>query len=770
MGKPPGDGESDRAGPAGPIDRPGGHRRGVGRVTEFAKITPGHLRRSAYVYVRQSTAMQVREHTESLERQYELAERAVAFGWLETQVVVIDADLGRSGAEATAREGFQRLVADVGLGHVGIVFGIEVSRLARNNADWYQLLDLCALTDTLIADGDGVYHPADYNDRLVLGLKGTMSEAELHLIRHRLTAGLRHKAAKGALRQGLPVGFEYDEADNVVMSPDEAVVGAIANVFRRFAEIGSARQVLHSLLEDDLTIPRRRPGSARVTWSKPTYPAVHDFLTNPAYAGAFVFGRTKVEKRVDETGRLLVRTRYVAREEWEVCIPDHHTGFISWETYLANLDRLRANWRAPRGDGGGPAREGRALLQGLLRCGRCGRIMQVGYSGIKGNVPRYSCVRAAQLYGGTKACQSIGGHRLENFILDQVFRVLEPASLAATAKALAEAEAHHASRLVAFEKAAERARFEADRARRQFDAVEPENRLVARTLEKVWETRLAEAHRAESDLLAQRARRPVSLTPEELDWLNRAGADVRAIFESSTTTNRERKQLLRALISEVVITTDTVEHKATLHIIWEGGAATALDMKMTRTGQHQHTTSEDTVSLVRRLAEHYDDKTIALILSRQNRRTGAGLSFTQMRVRSLRQSRSIPAYVPSPVTASNQDGDIVNVQQAALQLHVSTFTIHRWLREGFIHGEQLTAGAPWRIRIDDEVRARVVPEVPEGWLKLDEAAAALGVSRQTVLHKVQRGELAAVHVNRGQRKGLRIQVKQDAPGLFDQPR
>ena len=338
------------------------------------KITASHRARDAYVYVRQSTPSQMVQHTESLARQYELRERAVALGWPAHQVVVIDADLGRSGAQAEGRRGFKELVADVGLGRVGIVLGIEVSRLARNNADWYQLLDLCAITDTLIADADGVYHPADFNDRLVLGLKGTMSEAELHLIKSRLTAGLKHKAAKGELRQGLPVGLDYDEDDRVVITPDEAVREAIATVFRRFDELGSARQVLIRLREDGVLLPRRRNGSRRITWVSATYPAVHDLLTNPAYAGAFVFGRTRTEKRVDPaTGAVQSRDRLVAREQWEVLIPDHHPGFISWETYEANTARLRGNWRRPRELAGGAVREGRALLQGLLRCGRCGR-------------------------------------------------------------------------------------------------------------------------------------------------------------------------------------------------------------------------------------------------------------------------------------------------------------------------------------------------------------------------------------------------------------
>ncbi|MGH2667764.1 MAG: recombinase family protein, partial [bacterium] len=518
-------------------------------MSQFPKITASHLRRDAYVYVRQSTVMQVREHTESLERQYELAERAVGLGWAAHQVVVIDEDLGRSGAEATAREGFRRLVADVGLGQVGLILGIEVSRLARNNADWYHLLDLCALTDTLIADGDGLYHPSDYNDRLVLGLKGTMSEAELHLIRNRLTAGLRHKAAKGELRQGLPVGFDHDEAGNIVLSPDEAVVEAISAVFVRFDELGSARQVLLSLLEDGLLVPRRPTRKGRVVWAPATYPAIHDFLTNPVYAGAFVFGRTKTEKRVDANGRLVMRTRQVARDEWEVCIPDHHPGFVTWECYEANQTLLRANWRPPRGHGGGAPREGSALLQGRLRCGRCGRMMQTSYSGTKGNCPRYLCGRGRQLYGTERACQSLGGRRLEARVLDEVFAVLQPAALTATAKALSEADAHHVRRLVAFERAVERARFEAERARRQFDAVEPENRLVGRTLERAWEAALAEVRRAESDLAAQQTRRPSPLTANELGWLRRAGADIRRIFEASTTTARERKQLLRALIT-----------------------------------------------------------------------------------------------------------------------------------------------------------------------------------------------------------------------------
>jgi len=736
------------------------------------KITASHRARDAYVYVRQSTLLQVRANTESLARQYDLRQRAVLLGWPAHQVVVVDEDLGRSGASAAGRSGFSELVADVGLGKAGIVLALECSRLARSNADWYQLLDLCALTDTLIADTDGIYHPGSYNDRLVLGLKGTMSEAELHLIRSRLTEGLRHKAARGELRQGLPVGLDYDENGRVVLTPDEAVAEAIATVYRRFDELGSARQVLLSLREDGLLLPRRRTGSRRISWAPATYPAVHDLLSNPAYAGAFVFGRTRVWKRVDASGKVVSGVRQLPRQQWAVLIPGHHPGFITWEKYEANTTRLRANWRPPRGHGGGAPREGTALLQGLLRCGRCGRIMQTGYSGPKGNSPRYVCARARQLYG-TERCCSIGGGRLEKTVLAELFTVLEPASLEATAKALAEAEEHHRQRLAAFTLAVERAQYEAGRARRQYDAVEPENRLVARTLERAWEDKLAAVRQAENDLRTQQARRPVALTSQELAWISTAGADVQAVFHAPTTTIPERKQLIRAVITEVVITIHDKERVADLRIIWQGGAVTELSMAMTKIGGHTRTTSEDTVQLVRRLAGHYDDKTIALVLSKQHRRTGTGLTWTKTRIKALRVSRGIPAFQPpqpQAVGTGEQDVPVVTIAEAEQTLDVTKGTLYRWLRDGFITGEQLTPGAPWRIRLDQQLRDRIQPDVPDGWLPLAQAASTLGVARQTVLHKVQRGELNAVHVNHGRRKGLRIQVKHDQAGLFDTPR
>jgi DNA invertase Pin-like site-specific DNA recombinase len=733
------------------------------------KITAAHRRRDAVIYVRQSTLAQTQENTESLALQYELRRHATELGWSEEQITVIDEDLARSAASTSGRLGFTDLVAAVGLGKVGIIVGREVSRLARNNSDWYQVLDLCSITDTLIADADGVYHPGSFNDRLVLGLKGQMAEAELHMLRMRLTAALRHKAARGELRQLLPVGLDYDDGGKIVLSGDEAVRSAIGQVYALFAELGSARQVMMTLRERGLLLPCRKSGSHRITWAEASYHAVHHMLTNPAYAGAFVFGRTRTEKRLDASGKVVSTERMLPQQEWQVLIPGHHPGYADWEVWQDIQARLRANFKPPRGDGGGAARKGAALLSGLVRCGRCGRMMQVAYSG-HGDAPRYVCGRGTQLYG-TPPCQSIGGAYLHRAVLDQLFQVLEPASLEATARAMADAGQRHRDQVAAFELALERARFEAGRAMRKHDEVEPGNRLVARTLEARLEERLAAADRAGAALAAARARHPVRLTSQELAWLTRAGADVRAVFDAPTTGNSQRKQLIRAVISEITLTIDRQAGTCDALITWQGTATSAVTVPLPKRGSGAITTSEDVVSLIRRLAVQYNDTTITRILARQHRRTATGLPWTRERVGDLRRHHDIPHCPdrPANVTGTGHDDIMATVPQAAQLLGVDKTTIYRWLRDGFITGDQLTPHAHWKIRITQALRDKIRPDVPDGWLPLDQAAKILGVARQTVLHKVQRGELNAIHVTGGRRKGLRIQVEHDQPGLFDTP-
>jgi excisionase family DNA binding protein len=721
-------------------------------MSELEKITQEHRRRRAVVYVRQSSVGQVERNLESAARQYALAERAIELGWPAGAVAVVDEDTGRSGASSDGRLGFKELVAEVGLGHVGLILALETSRLARSSADWHRLLDLCALTGTLIADADGLYSPADFNDRLLLGLKGTMSEAELHFIRARLVGGLWNKAKRGELRLPLPVGLDRDEDDRVVLSADEQVRHAIERVFCLWQRLGSARQVMLELNSEGQQLPRRTVGQRRIRWAPASYGAVRDILTNPALAGAFVFGRQRQVKRVDEHGQVRVGRVDVPIEEWSVCLPDHHPGYVTWDRYLATRKRLAANVN-PRGEGGGAAREGSALLQGLVRCGRCGRKMQVAYSGTGGKVKRYACSRGRDFHATGKACQTVGGARLEKAVVTAFLEAAAPAGITATAGAIHELEEQHEQRLAGQRLAVERAQYEADRAQRKYDACEPENRLVGRTLERALEEALTNLERERGKLTQLDRARPTALTEPERDALVALARELPRVWAAQTTTDRDRKELLRTLIGEVIVTADHDKRRAAVEVQWEGGARTELSFALKVPGRLEGRVGEDTLELIRRLSEHHSDREIAGILSRQGRLTGTGLPFTQGRVRSIRKHHGIPA-APPP----DPDSELLSIERAANELGVSVHTIRRWINTGLLPAEQTTAGATWRIRLTNEIRARFVPEVPDGYVPLAEAARRLGCARQTVLHKVQRGELEAIHVTNGQRKGLRIKA------------
>ncbi len=378
-------------------------------MTEYTKITPSHLARQAIVYIRQSTSAQVEHNRESTERQYQLRAFATQLGWPPDQTRVLDQDLGTSGAGLSAREGFAQLAAEVALGLVGIVLALEVSRLARNNADWYRLLDLCGATDTLIGDADGLYHPGLFNDRLVLGLKGTMSEAELHVLRARLNGGIRNKAARGELRRGLPIGLVWGEADGeVCFHPDAAVTGALGAVFERFREMGSARRVWLWFRSEALPFPSQAPGCSAIQWITPTYTKIHQVLTNPVYAGAYVYGKTRQERYIDDHGAVRQRLKRLPPGEWSVLIHDHHQGFIDWATFEANQVRLASNTRPTPHDSADALREGAALLQGIAMCGHCGRKLLVAYSG-RNAMPSYYCPGGNITNGRGEACLRIGG-------------------------------------------------------------------------------------------------------------------------------------------------------------------------------------------------------------------------------------------------------------------------------------------------------------------------------------------------------------------------
>jgi DNA invertase Pin-like site-specific DNA recombinase/predicted DNA-binding transcriptional regulator AlpA len=735
-------------------------------MSERTKISPSHLGRCACVYVRQSSAAQVERNRESTERQYRLLERALELGWAREQVQVVDEDLGVSGAGTVDRSGFAQLTTEVALGRVGLVLALEVSRLARNNAEWYRLLDLCGVTDTLIGDADGIYHPGLVNDRLVLGLKGTMSEAELHVLRARLNGGIRNKAARGELRRGLPVGFVWGEEDGeVLLHPDEAVTGVLRTVFERFSELGSARQVWLWFRTQGLTFPLQSSTLQEIRWVTPTYSKIHQVLTNPVYAGAYVYGKTRQERYVDESGRVRKRMRQLPRSEWAVLIHDHHEGFLDWETFERNQARIAQNTRPRAHESGGAVREGAALLQGIARCGQCGRRLRVYYRG-RNSTPGYYCGASTIANGRGEYCLSVGGLQIDAAVASAFLEALAPAGMEASLVAAEQMDADHEAVLTHFRRDVERARYEVQRAERRYRTVDPEHRLVARGLEAEWEQCLRALEAAEQELARREQQRPLALTSAERNSILSLGQDLERVWSAPTTTDRDRKELLRTLLDEVLVSLSREEGRATLTLRWRGGLIRQIDVTLSRSRPAPIRTDEETIQLVRRLATHYSDAVIAGILNRQGRRTAKGMRFTANRVCGLRNHWGIPRFHQP---AEEPESELLTVEQTAQRLGVAASTVHRWLNDGFIAGEQLTPGAPWRIRFSEELRSRFVEEAPEGYVSMGEATRILGVSRQTVLHYVKSGELTAVHVRRGRRKGLRIKVLDMTPGLFDEP-
>jgi DNA invertase Pin-like site-specific DNA recombinase len=744
-------------------------------MSESGKITGSHRSRAAVIYVRQSTLAQLERNTESTARQYDLVNRARQLGWPREAIRVVDADLGVSGSVLGQREGFESLVAEVALGQVGIILALEASRLARDNAAWYRLLDLAGACDTLVADADGVYHPGLFNDRLVLGIKGTMAEAELHVLRARLEGGIRNKAARGELRRGLPTGLVWGETNGEIgFHPDEAVTGVIAATFERFAVCGSVRATWLWLRGQGLRWPlqkvaytRRGSGLPEITWVEPTYHAVHTTLSHPAYAGAYVYGRTRKERYLDPGGVLRQRSRRLPRDQWEVLIPDHHPGFIDWDTYLANQQRIGTNTRPQaRQPGTGAVREGCALLQGLATCGACGRKLAIFYAGPAKCVPNYYCQGSAELVNGRGARHmSVGGQAIDAAVAGAFLAALAPAALQACLAAARQLEDGHHAALAQHRRQVEQARYHASRAERRYRAVDPDNRLVARGLETEWEQALRELAGAEAELARRQTARPKTLTPQEKQAILALGGDLGAVWDAPTTTDKDRKQLLRALLDEVNITLrrDDPGPHASLVLRWKGGAISELTVPLRRR-QPKIRTDEDTIALIRRLAVHYPDAQIAGILNRQHRTTARGLSFTASRVASLRTHWHIPCHQPSGDTPA--EGELLNVTQAARELNIAPSTLLRWLDDGFVAGEQITPGAPWRIRLTSQLRGMLAGDTPDGWVPLAYATQALGVSRQAVLQKVKRGELRAVLTRTGRRKGLRIELPAPQDDLF----
>ena len=538
------------------------------------KIGPRHWERLAVVYVRQSTMQQVLEHQESTRLQYGLVRRAIAWGWPEARVLVIDDDQGRSGTSAEGRHGFQRLVAEVGLDHVGLILGVEMSRLARSSKDWHQLLEIWALFGTLIADWDGIYDPSQYNDRLLLGLKGTMSEAELHLLKQRMYQGILQKARRGALRFALPIGYVHNASGEVVYDPDEQVQHVVRLIFRKFDELGTLHALLRYLVQHDIQLGvrvREGPAKGILEWRRPNRMTLQNMLKHPMYAGAYTYGRRQVDARKKQPGRPSTGRVTRPRPAYHVLLKDHVPAYITWAQYEQHLARLAAN-RA-RAETMGAVRHGPSLLAGLLVCGQCGCRLQVRYGGSR-MLHSYTCDRVATTYGGTY-CQYLPGEPIDAFVSQWVLTALEPAALTLSLEATAHLEQERQALDQLWQQRLERAAYEAERAARHYRAIEPEHRLVARQLAKDWEEKLTAYRQLQEEYERFVQAQPQALSGAEREAIAQLAHNIPALWHAATTTMAERKEIVRQIIHRVIVAGEGTSERLQITIEWVGGGVTA---------------------------------------------------------------------------------------------------------------------------------------------------------------------------------------------------
>jgi len=659
----------------------------------MSKITTEHLARSAYVYIRQSTADQLTHNHESRRRQYGLADRARQLGW--TTVEIIDDDLGRSGG-GTVRPGFERLLAAICEARVGAVLAIEASRLARNGRDWHTLIEFCGLVGTLIVDEDGIYDPRHPNDRLLLGMKGTMSELELSLFRQRSQEALKQKASRGALILGVAAGYVKVWRDRIEKNPDQRAREALQLVFSKFAEFQSVRQVHIWLRDEGIELPvKSRDGEARgIVWRLPAYNIVHNILTNPIYAGAYAFGRTTSKVSVEHGRKRVRRGVHRPMTEWDVLIKDHHAGYITWEEFERNQGVI-ANNATGKGSAAvkGAVRRGELLLPGLLRCGHCGRKLHVSYSGKLG---RYSCY-GARTNHGTARCISISGLSIDSAVGAEVLRVLKPLGIEAAVKAIETQTGRTSAAQRQLDLSLQQARYEAAHARRQYDAVDPANRLVAAELERRWNDALQTVHRIEGEIASIVATRPPPLGERERQELMRLGADLELAWSHPAATAATRKRILRAALNEIVVRKEGPVINMAVH--WRGGDHTALQVKLrlNAAGRHHWPPPEDTIALVRQLARLMPDRQIARLLNRSGKSTGYGNGWTEQRVRGFRNHHDIAVYRDGEWA----DRGEITLDAAAQTIGVAKMTALRMIRRGDLKGRQACKGAPWVIKAED---------------------------------------------------------------------
>lgn len=720
------------------------------------KIEPRHLSLRAVVYVRQSTPRQVLVNQESTRRQYQLAERARQMGWSAPQVEVIDEDLGLSGASSHARTGFQRLVAAIGLGEVGVVLVTEVSRLSRLNSDWHRVIELCAVFRTLIADEDGVYCAQDPNDRLLLGIKGTLFAAELHILRARMRGNLLNKARRGELALRLPVGYRRLGDGTVVLDPDEEVRTTLMRVFERFAVLRSARAVQRDFAAHDLRMPRliqQGAEAGRLVWVRPTYQMIQQVLTSPVYAGVFVYGRRKLE--VGPGDPPTTAERRLAVEEWDIVVPGVYPAYISYDEYLTNRRHLKDNLYNFAAKGRGAPREGRALLQGLVVCGRCGRRMSVSHGS---HYLRYQCCRA-QIDYAAPLCQAFPVAHLDRALSALFLEAVRPAAIETTLAALAELERERRALDRHWQLRIERARYDAQRAQRQYDAIEPENRLVARTLETRWNAALQALEQLEQEYAVMRRTELLPLDEADEHAVRRLAGDLPALWHAATTADVDRKRMLRLVVTEVVLTVDGRKRCAEATVAWSGGVTTKHEVRCPPPGWHGRTEAA-VVARLRELARTLPDHRIAERLDAEGLHTRTGKAWTYARVLSMRKQHGIATACPLHTrgVAERADG-LVSVAAAAQRLGVSPSLVHVWVQQGvLVHDQRRSASKVW-LRLDEGDLTRLdgssplAPHLPA----FGEVMQAEHLSRDETWERVRSGEYRAFRARHGRCWEWRLQ-------------
>jgi len=659
------------------------------------KIQPQHLNNPAYIYLRQSTMGQVRIHQESTKRQYALKEKAIQLGWESGNIRILDGDLGMSGVLMEPREDFKILVADVSMNKVGAVFALEASRLSRSNADWYRLLELCSLTDTLIIDEDGCYHPADFNDQLLLGLKGTMSQAELHFIRARLQGGKLNKAKRGELRFPLPVGYCYNDQNLTVIDPNQEVQGAIQLLFDTFRKTNSAYAVVHYFGRHDLLFPKRAYGgiwAGKLIWGRLSHARVLGILRNPCYTGTYVYGRYKYQKSLSEDGRIQQRIQAVPQDSWQVLIKDHHDAYLSWQDYQRNQSIITAN--CTHGDHrvmATAARKGSALLQGLLLCSDCGRRMTVRYTGSQGRYPLYQCTWKKREGIATSECFSMRADVIDDAIVKPLLNAIQPHQVTLALQAFDQLGQRNRGLEKQWNMRLQQAEYDAQLAQKRYEEVDPGHRLVAASLEKRWNETLIEIEKTRGDMDQQLNRNTLAITTENRDLLMSLCGDLPKLWRAPSTQSKDKKRIIRLLVKDITVKKEN--RHLLLQVRWQGGANKTITMDVPLKSHEIWRHSSETVEKVKALSLQFDDSDIADYFNQNGIKTNKGNTFTTDSIRWIRYKHNIPAL------DYRHPGEIT-VNESMTKFGVSRHVVYYWINTGIIGARKPKAGLPFYLSID----------------------------------------------------------------------